>query len=286
MVPKETTYLAGCVSCGGDGVEMIFDRKGQAAVTDALFFLVIITGLSAFLYFVANGYGSTVTSQLSRQFSMDYATAALKTILYSSTPRDPSQSLYDPDAEIDHLLAFVKEDYADDQEIDVPTQRVLYESVRNILAPIADSYDYIFYIAKSNVPSTDSPYVYILMHFSKATVEGGSREAKFIPGSPPHEDLLCNFPAPTTGTRPLKAEMLSRLINTIGDSPQSQGKLILMEQAPGEDPRQVSAFSELILWQATLLDPNAFNYVEWGCRPGADPWRASRSCGAVCESTD
>ncbi len=246
------------------------ERRGQAAVTDALFFLVIITGLSAFLYFVANGYGISVTSQLSRQFSMDYATAALKTILYSSTPRDPSQNLYDPDAEIDHLLAFIKEDYADDQEIDIPTQRVLYESVRNILAPIADSYDYIFYIAKSNVPSTDSPYVYFLMHFSRAASEGDPRDAKFVPGNPPHEDLLCNFPAPTTGTRPLKAEMLSRLVNTIGDSSQSQGNLILMEQNPGEDPRQVSAFSELILWQATLLDTRVFNYPDWGCRPVQD----------------
>lgn len=245
-------------------------QRGQAAITDALFFLVIITGLSSFLYFVANGYGNSVAAQLSRQFSMDYSTAALKTILYSSTPRNPNQNLYDPNAEIDHLLAFVKEDYADDAQIDLITQKVLYENVRDILAPIADSYDYVFYLAKSNVSSLDSPYLYVLMHFSKTTAVATGRTSKFTPGQPPHEDLICNVPLQATGEPPLKADMISRLINTVGDSAQSQGNLILMEQAPGEDPIQVSAFAELILWQATMLDPEVFNYVDWGCKPVDD----------------
>ncbi len=245
-------------------------QRGQAAITDALFFLVIITGLAGFLYFVANGYGNSISAQISRQFSMDYATAALKTILYSSTPRDPSQNLYAPDAEIDHLLAYVKEDYADDEELDLVTQRVLYENVRNIMAPIGDSYDYVFYMAKSNTPAAESPYVYVLMHFSKATVQGVERNVKFVPGQPSHEDLLCNLPPQNAGERPLKAEMVSRLINSVGDSAQSQGNLILLAPSPGEDPHQISAFSELIMWQATLLAPNVFNYVDWGCRPVAD----------------
>ncbi len=240
--------------------------RGQAAITDALFFLIIIMSLASFLYFVGNGYGNTVASQLSRQFSMDYATAALKTILYSSTPRDPGQDLYDPDAEIDHLLAFVKEDYSDDAEIDPPTQRVLYEDVRNIMAPIADSHDYVFYIAKINVSPGQSPYIYVFMHFTKSTVEGQERDVKFVPGSPAHEDLICNFPPPGLGEKPMQTEMMSKLLNSIGDSAQTQGNLILLEQAPGEDPKQVSAYTELVLWQATLLDPNVFNYVDWGCR--------------------
>ena len=93
--------------------------------------------MSAFLYFVANGYGNSVAAQLSRQFSMDYSTAALKTILYSSTPRNPNQNLYDPNAEIDHLLAFVKEDYADDAQIDLITQKVLAVDI-----PILRPFDY------------------------------------------------------------------------------------------------------------------------------------------------
>ena len=81
-------------------------QKGQAALTDALYFLMLVSIISTMLFFYASNYGLTLQQRVSNQYWREYTTGALETILYSSTPRDPEKSLYAPpdEIEVDHLL--------------------------------------------------------------------------------------------------------------------------------------------------------------------------------------
>ena len=40
------------------------NTKGQAAVTDALYFLLLVTSLSVFLFGFANSYGNNIKEQI------------------------------------------------------------------------------------------------------------------------------------------------------------------------------------------------------------------------------
>ena len=102
------TPLAGLLEAG-------LGQRGQAAVTDAIYFLIVVSFLSVFMFGFSNSYGNNVKEKIYNEYSTSFATSAMKTILYSSTPRDPKKSIYDSagkDDEIDYLLAMVKEDYS------------------------------------------------------------------------------------------------------------------------------------------------------------------------------
>ena len=109
---------------------MALNSKGQAAVTDALYFLLIVTGVSILLFSFANSYGNTVREKITSNYNTTFSTDALKTILYSSTPRDPSKSLYDDPTriEVDHLLEVLKEDYSDDGSISCSAKKCLQKT--------------------------------------------------------------------------------------------------------------------------------------------------------------
>ncbi len=120
------------------------NQKGQAALTDSIYFLLVVSGLSAFLLFFAVSYGVPIGEKLALQYRDEYATSALKTILYSSTPRIPGEALEDA-TEVDFLLAAMKEDFADNGEFDV-TASLIVNNIVGLMEPLADSFDYIYYI--------------------------------------------------------------------------------------------------------------------------------------------
>ena len=100
---------------------MIFKKlnsRAQSSVTDAMYFLLIVAGLSTFMFFIANSYGQSIDQQMNSQYRVEYANSALKTILYSSLPRTlPAAGVSSAQAlaqaeEVDYLLTAVKEDYA------------------------------------------------------------------------------------------------------------------------------------------------------------------------------
>src|SRR3989344_3312120 len=62
-------------------MDALKENRGQAAVTDALYFLLIVTSISVFLFSFSNGYGNTVSAQIVQNYNSDFATDALKTIL-------------------------------------------------------------------------------------------------------------------------------------------------------------------------------------------------------------
>ncbi|MDP6670836.1 MAG: hypothetical protein QGI60_03400, partial [archaeon] len=69
------------------------NEKGQAAVTDAIYFLMIVSGLSTLLFFFSVNYGASVEEQLGLEYLSEYAVSAQKTLLYSSITRVPGLTL-------------------------------------------------------------------------------------------------------------------------------------------------------------------------------------------------
>ena len=253
------------------------NRKGQAAVTDALFFLLVVISLSVFLFGFANSYGSSIKQQVSEESSTTFATNSLKTILYSSTPRDPSQSIYDSDAEIDYLLAILKEDYADDQIIGDREKLVLGKTISSILSPISDSTDYIFYIT---IPDKRK-FVYFYFHTTNFTKKDAGIPGRFFiystpEGGPSHIDYFCALGSADYTTVMAK---LSRMLANVGATSQASSSIKLIKEFPDGTPGDFKSQVDLILWDAAWLgtteqrtsgllykDNPAVPDAEWGCK--------------------
>ena len=140
------------------------NSKGQAAITDALFFLIIVMSLVSFLFFFTSQYGRVVGEYSNSKFGSDYATSALKTVLYSSFARDglPLTGCELPEncsQEIDFLIAAVKEDYADDANINY-FREDLTDSIEAVMQPVRNSFDYMLYIKVDTSPY-DYPYFFM-----------------------------------------------------------------------------------------------------------------------------
>jgi hypothetical protein len=133
--------------------------KGQAAITDALFFLVIVMGLVSFLFFFTSQYGRTVGEYATSKYGSDYATSALKTVLYSSFSRNEFP-LDSPEAEVDFLVAAIKEDYADDENINY-FKDDLTSSISSVMKPVNNSFDYFFFIRVDSGQTFKFPYFYL-----------------------------------------------------------------------------------------------------------------------------
>jgi len=149
----------------------IRNKKGQAAITDALYFLLIVTGLVTFLFYFSGQYGRTVSTYASSAYTSDYASAAMKSILFSSVPRIPGEELKDA-KEIDFLMAEVKEDYADNREFDF-TREQLIKNTLFAMKPVEKSYDYLFFISPSeeDLPFVPFVFAYATDFSSGATVK-------------------------------------------------------------------------------------------------------------------
>lgn len=243
---------------------MEINSRGQAAVTDSLYFLLIVTFLAIFLFGFANTYGNSVRTQVNDEFDTSFATNAMKSILYSSTSRDPAEQINDPDAEIDYLLAMVKEDYADDAQIGAVERAVLAQTINSTLAPIQDTKDYIFTITVPQASGKPPNFVFIFFHTTNFTKQPALDEkGNPLPGrylnysansAKPHIDYFCgvqNYPGPSAvnAFEQLNNKM-KRLLTNVGSVSQSSAVIRLLE-APGL--ATFNAQADLYLWDATWL---------------------------------
>src|SRR3989344_744839 len=234
--------------------ELNANSRGQAAVTDALYFILIVTTLSIFLFGFANSYGSNVSSQINAESSTTFATNSLKTILYASTPRDASKSLSDDTAEVDYLLSIIKEDYYDDQNIGDAEKKVLGKAVSSILNPVQDNFDYAFYIT---IPS-EKKFVFMYMHITNFEREEQSGELRnFVIYRPNEDERHTNYfcaiaPAQYINVFP----KLQRLLSNVGQTSQATAKTTLLVDDPTCKEARFcpkDAQVDLILWDATWL---------------------------------
>ncbi len=246
--------------------------KGQAAITDALYFLVIVSGLATMLFVFSSGYGLSVAEATKREYQSDFSSSAMKTILYSSTPRDPRVSL-DQSNEVDYLLATVKEDYADDAKID-ESLTVLRDNIVGIMEPFADNFDYMFYIY---IPDKREFPVLMLYVSSWAVNRTSTDPRKVVPSDPKADEIIFCYPK--------SLDSVDLLLAGIGAIYQSNSRIQLLETKPGGGAYTTSVSQvNLSMWTATALPEGVLGPEILNCNPkcsarktattGALPWQA------------
>jgi hypothetical protein len=233
-------------------------RSGQAAVTDALFLLVIISSLTGFLFLYAANYGKGIADQVNRNDNFEFASSALKTIMYQSAPRDANNVINtlnpDPDLELDYLMAMVKEDYADDQNLSDNTKRNLARATFSVMRPVADSHDYLFAI------NTAQKYVFLMIWRTNFDVANAPRFGDVgVNSAETHEIFFCD-PA-------LSDNALQKLFLRVGNTVQAQALINMVEFSGNQfllalDTTEVRAGVLLSMWTATTIPDAEWNLLK------------------------
>ncbi len=145
----------------------LLNSRGQASVTDAMFFLIIVSVISVFLLISASQYGSLVTKQLDKQYFGEYIDSSLKTILYVTVPREDGSVIGDA-SEMDYLITALKEDYADDGKIG-DYRKLLSDTVRAVMAPQTSVFNYAFIVHIEPEPGTSGEDEFVFMQLKWTT---------------------------------------------------------------------------------------------------------------------
>jgi len=222
-------------------------QKGQAAITDALFTLLIISSLCLMLYSFAATYGSDIMTHFLRQYAVDYATDALRTFLYCSSARQYSANL-DEGAIADHTLVLLKEAYFEmkvgQQEFDINRVKTFISTLETIMQPIADQFDYMLMFTSTPEGGKYTNYLAIIRRM-KFTCNGEcTRGKRYIAiSSGESQFLVCKDIADVN----LMAFMLH-----IGDSATATSPILLPIRKDDID----FGYITLTIWPSTLLDGN------------------------------
>ncbi|MBN2067564.1 MAG: hypothetical protein JW744_03795 [Candidatus Diapherotrites archaeon] len=211
-------------------------QRGQAALTDALYFLLIAGALSTWLLYSSATYGQVVKTQLNKQYWQEYTRSALETIVYSSTPRDPEIPLSEA-TEVDYLLAALKEDYADDLVLD-ETKAVLFNQVKTVMEPLRPNFDYAFYIYVLD----REEYAAAMLHISETSGTGLTGKSLVLSCTPPNKVVLADF--------------LSRVGHVAPSS-----SVIRLSQRQGSDQLRLPAQATLVIWT-----PTATSHADLNCQ--------------------
>ncbi len=210
------------------------NNKGQAALTDALYFLLIVSIISTMLFFYASNYGLTLQERVSNQYWKEYATGALETILYTSTPRVAGQSLEET-SEVDYLLAAVKEDFAENGKIE-ETAEVLKQNINGIMQPIAPGFDYMFYFYLFDARN----FAFVMLYTRDApTIEDGRIQ---------HGNAKIYF------CNPPNLNSLEKLVERIGASAPSNARIQFIEISENDIPGYPPAEVNLTMWIPSPID--------------------------------
>ncbi len=222
------------------------NKKGQAAVTDTLYFLLIVTGLCVFLIGFANQYGLTIAERTARQYTTDYCSSALKTVLYSSINRAGGELI--ADSEVDYLLVYLKEQHAKapGDSLAPAVQNRIAKNIRHVMAPFGGAYDYIFYIRKGSTAATSGDYIYTFIH-----VTTGKEEVN---------DFICDDSSGGAGG--VSDKKVETLIASVGTVSRATTKVILLEAVSTLTHKDGEAV--LMMWPAVVTKP-PFNQIEWDC---------------------
>ncbi|NMA44822.1 MAG: hypothetical protein GX950_03375 [Candidatus Diapherotrites archaeon] len=136
------------------------NSKGQAALMDSLFFLVIVSAVCTTLFFFTVNYGKQLDSQINSFYSTDFAADTIKVVSYINVLRT-GMSVYDADGlvELDYLLAMMKEDYGNKKEFSCKTKKAIASTFNSVLKPFSDSLDYAFYF----VNKSEDRFLFLMM---------------------------------------------------------------------------------------------------------------------------
>ena len=216
------------------------NKRGQAALTDSIYFLLIVSGLSTLLFFFSVNYGDSVVEQLGLEYRSEYAVSAQKTLLYSSITRVPGQTL-EESYEVDFLLAAMKEDFADNAKFD-DVDVLLVNSLVGLMEPLADSFNYMYYIYVNDL----DVFPFFMLYVRKWPSWGDSGGGFDIePGY--SEIYLCE---------PDSLGQLDGLITNVGLVYQSTSEMKLPKLKRGENETGFDTFpsyATLAMWNVTGL---------------------------------
>jgi len=132
-------------------------KKGQAAITDALFFLLIIVTLSVLMFRYSSTYGSRINAAANDLYFKEYTNSVLRTTFYTSVPLDFDLNIHSA-KETDYLMTQIKQDFYADGNIgygdlnsltntnvrDIAKYN-LFHTIKATMFPLK-SHDYTFYL--------------------------------------------------------------------------------------------------------------------------------------------
>lgn len=174
-----------------------FSCRGQSSITDALFFLLVCSLLTALLFFFGTRYGESVNAQALYAYQNDFAKSTLKTLMYASVPRHAGEELSNPNTkEIDYLFPLLKEDIARNGRVET-SRAPIRDNIEAILRPFVGTFDYMVYIF---VPS-QGYFPFMMLHrsvFSTAIRSEGQGFGKDYLTSSTRDELDFCFPTGVT----------------------------------------------------------------------------------------
>ena len=246
-------------------MEGMKSQQGQAAVTDALYLLLIVTTLAVFLFVFSIRFGSGISNVVSRQYSIDFTSSALKSLLYASVPRDatyydsPNPSQFP--AEFDYLLAIAKQDYFVDRALSDNTKQLIRYNIRGIMKPISSNADFFLYWYTPVDGKTVMGFLYATEFPSGSGFECGSTaNSRFFS----NEQLL--------GARrveyfcdPEDYSAVQSLIQSVGEATQSSAGLRMIQSRGKSDTETIASKIDLISWTATCVPKSVLDQLN--CEP-------------------
>lgn len=134
-------------------------QKGQAAITDALFFLLIIVTLSVLLFRYSSTYGQKIDKASNDLYFKEYTNSVLRTVFYISVPLDFNLDVQNA-KETDYLMAQIKQNFYGNEERKIGYSDLnklsredfrdvakynLFHTIKATMIPL-NSHDFVFYL--------------------------------------------------------------------------------------------------------------------------------------------
>ncbi len=239
--------------------------EGQAAVTDALFFLTIISVVSVLLFTSAMSYGKGLMESSTEYYENTFTVSALKTLYAVAVPLEPDKyDILDSNYN-DNLFTVLKKDYfissvnaaadpAQEAMLDINTQKKLMESLKKIMAPLDKSKNYLFYINIPEDVSGKQKMIFVGLVTFRDKYDSYT-------GPNPKTTYLCGPNPGKPSTLALDDIQLYLKKHSLGQR-FAEGRLSLLVKS-GVDDKLIIAHTGLISWTASPdFDPNDNPYDE------------------------
>jgi len=235
------------------------NQKGQAAVTDALFFLTIVAVVSVLMFTNAMSYGKSLIDTSVEYYENTYVISALKTLYAVSSPLEPDKYNVFDSSYNDSLFTMLKKDYYVHNAILSNEMKIkVMESLKEIMTPVNKNKNYLFYIYNpKNIKGFDE----IIMAGFVMNQEENDEKITYICGT--NSDPQIKNIAMGDISYYLSRHLLGQRF--------AEGRLSLLEKQ-GLDSTLVIVNTGLLVWTAVpdidkygdFLDPN-LEFIKTSC---------------------
>jgi hypothetical protein len=217
------------------------ERKAQAAVTDALFFLTIVAVVSVLLFTNAMSYGKDLMSSSVQYYESTYTISAMKSLYAISVPLGQDQYNSLENSYNDGLISILKKDYYFDNILSLSTQLKVMESLKQIMAPISKNKNHLFYIYVPQNSQGIGEVVFTGLSTYKEKSENETSSEKIIYLCGPNEIKQLSITIDQIQEY-LKIHMLGQSF--------SEGRMSLLYTKDGSDMLYIAS-TGLVSWTAT-----------------------------------